>query len=282
VPSVTYHGGPLLGRVEVQAVYYGSDWNSPGLSPQKGLLENYLRYIVNSPYMDMLSSAGYSVGKGSDTPGFTAGYGLNKSQWLTDGQIVGSLQALLNYRYLAPNDANRLYMVFVEPGVAVWAGNHTLGYHTYSGNIRYAVIPYPAGINQTVVRGNVWDSLTVVTSHELAEAVTDPVFSYNSYYRSWYGGWFDSGYPYYGPNQGEIGDLANGYWSRLNGYLVQDVANRYNQVVAPRGATPYYAGYAGMTSPAGVGAFPSVQAVDAALTTDDGIGLPHRRSGRLA
>jgi hypothetical protein len=28
VPPVTYHGGALLPHVEVQALYYGSDWNN--------------------------------------------------------------------------------------------------------------------------------------------------------------------------------------------------------------------------------------------------------------
>src|SRR5262249_44759136 len=70
VPTVTYHGGPLLQHVEVQALYYGSDWSAnSALYRQTGQIEGYLRYLVNSPYMDMLTNAGYAVGRGSFSQG---------------------------------------------------------------------------------------------------------------------------------------------------------------------------------------------------------------------
>src|SRR5437870_903151 len=65
VPTVTYHGGPLLPSVEATALFFGSAWSStPSLSQQAVTLDNYLQYLVNSPYMDMLTNAGYGVGRG--------------------------------------------------------------------------------------------------------------------------------------------------------------------------------------------------------------------------
>src|SRR4051794_16494134 len=61
VPTVTFGGGNVLTHVEAQALYYGQDWNTnPALAATRGQLDGYLRYIVNSPYMDLLTSAGYT------------------------------------------------------------------------------------------------------------------------------------------------------------------------------------------------------------------------------
>src|SRR5437016_1400634 len=65
VPTVTYHGGPLLHSVGVEAVFYGNNWtNNPTLTQQAGTLDAFLKDIVDSPYMDMLQNAGYGVGRG--------------------------------------------------------------------------------------------------------------------------------------------------------------------------------------------------------------------------
>src|SRR5438477_3509744 len=58
--TVTFHGGQLLSSVEAQGVYLGSDWNTNStLTSQAIALDNYLSYLVQSPYMDMLNQAGY-------------------------------------------------------------------------------------------------------------------------------------------------------------------------------------------------------------------------------
>jgi len=65
VPAVTYHGGALLPHVEAQALYFGDQWAAnPTLSSQANYLEGYLGTVVNSSFMDMLSNAGYGVGRG--------------------------------------------------------------------------------------------------------------------------------------------------------------------------------------------------------------------------
>src|SRR5256885_8483443 len=67
--AVTFHGGQLLPHVEAQAVYLGSDWSSPTLQTQSAALDQYLGYLVQSPYMDMLTQAGYGVGPSTSTGG---------------------------------------------------------------------------------------------------------------------------------------------------------------------------------------------------------------------
>src|SRR5689334_6453534 len=54
-PDVTYHGGPLLQNVQVQAVYDGSAWETgAALQQEVGQLDGFLNSFVGSPYMDVL------------------------------------------------------------------------------------------------------------------------------------------------------------------------------------------------------------------------------------
>jgi hypothetical protein len=241
--TVTYHGGAVLGNVEVQALYLGSDWaNDPNASPQISYLENYLSTIVDSSYMDMLTTAGYNVGRGSYDPGVVGNTQLDSSQYLTNDAIQGLLQSYINSGDLVQPDSNRLYVVIVEPNVAVSLGGANsqkdfLGFHNAfggtdaSGNpqdIRYAVITYPGGDvqNGALPYLSALDQLTSVTSHELAEAVTDPDVNYKTL------GWNDDS-----ASDGEIGDFAAGHVVSLDGYVVQRIVDQNDQEMTPAGAT---------------------------------------------
>src|SRR5581483_263379 len=168
VPAVTFHGGAVLPKVEAQAVYLGSDWNgTTALRQQVGTTEGFVKDVVNSGYMDMLQYAGYNVGRGSATAGYTDPTALSKTSPLADAAIQARLQADITAKTVAAPDANRLYVVFVEPDVEVVgtdaSSRHSglqnsvqdfLGYHgAFAGkradggaaSIRYAVICYPGG-----------------------------------------------------------------------------------------------------------------------------------------
>ena len=118
--TVTFHGGAVLANVEAQAVYLGSDWkNSATLQSQSAATDKFLSTVVQSPYMDMLTNAGYNVGRGSSTAGAVDNVTLNKTTGVTDAQIQGEIQSLINSGQLQAPDGNRLYVVNVEPGVVV-------------------------------------------------------------------------------------------------------------------------------------------------------------------
>lgn len=242
--TVTYHGGALLTHVEVQAVYLGSDWQTnSSLHGQAGQLDQFLSMVVNSSYMDMLTSAGYGVGRGTATAGVVDNSTLNKTTGITDAQIEGDVQAMIASGQLQAPDANRLYVVYVEPGVVIHLGSDAsnttfLGYHgAYAGttaahqtaDIHYAVISYPGAPNFTASSqgfSSNLDELTSVSSHELAEAVTDPNVNYKTL------SWYDDQY------NGEIGDLAEGHYTVLSGFLVQDLVNQNDQIIAPSTTPP--------------------------------------------
>jgi hypothetical protein len=108
---------------------------------------------------------------------------------ISDAFIRARLQADVGRQLLQAPNANTLYVVYVQPDVAVNLGGGQgttqqgiLGYHTAfvganGAPIRYAVVVSPGGPAGNSVlpeARSATDQLTAVTSHELAEAVTDP------------------------------------------------------------------------------------------------------------
>jgi hypothetical protein len=248
VPTVFYFGGNLLPHVETQAVYYGSEWSSvpaTGAQPTPAAQDAFLKDITGSAYMTALTNAGYGVGTGSDLTGAIDNISLASNSVISDASIQARLQADIKIGLVQQPDANRLYIVYVQPNVAVNLsfGQGTtqqgiVGYHGAFGGtnsagqavtIHYAVIAYPGGTvgNSSLNLGtSPKDQLTAVTSHELAEAVTDPDVLYSTL------SWYD-------PILGEIGDVTennpNAY-VRLDGYLVQEVADQNDNLLSISGS----------------------------------------------
>jgi hypothetical protein len=241
VPTVNFYGGNLLPHVEAQALYLGNEWSTVSANAaQTGTIDAYLKDLTGGAYMDALTAAGYNVGRGTASAGAVDSTALTPGSTITDASIQARLLADINSGLLQAPDANRLYIVYVEPNVAVNLGHGQgttqqgiLGYHgAFAGpngsTIRYAVVPYPGGSAHNSSLGTTAiDQLTAVTSHELAEAVTDPDVNYGRL------GWYD-------PRRGEIGDITENNPSalvRLDGYLVQEVANQNDQLLPVTGTS---------------------------------------------
>jgi hypothetical protein len=246
VPTVYNYGGSVLPHVEAQALFLGSSWSSTNAG-QTGSLNSFLGDVTAGAYMDALTRAGYGVGRGSASAGAVDGTQYAANAVISDASIQGRIQADVGSGLLQAPDANRVYVVYVQPNVAVNLGSGQgttqqgiLGYHgAFSGHdasgnatlIHYAVIAYPGGTvnNSTLPQAaSALDQQTAVSSHELAEAVTDPDVSLNRLT------WYD-------PRRGEIGDIEeanpNAY-VRLDGYLVQEVADRNDQLLAVAASQP--------------------------------------------
>ena len=242
--TVTYHGGALLTAVNAQAVYLGSDWqNTSTLQTQKGQLDQFVSTLVSGSYMDMLTNAGYNVGRGTSTAGAIDNLTLSKTSGVTDSQIQADIQSMISAGQVQAPTADNLYIVYVEPGVVIktsFGASNTafLGYHgAFAGHtaggaaadIHYAVIAYPGAPNFSATSqgfASNLDDLTAVSSHEVAEAVTDPNVNYKAL------GWYDD------QLNGEIGDLAVGHYSTLSGFLVQDEVNQQDQIITPGTTQP--------------------------------------------
>src|SRR5262245_33856070 len=160
VPTVYYYGGNLLPHVEAQPLFLGDGWSSGQAATIAGA-NNFLNDLTGGAFMDALTRAGYGVGRGTATAGATDSTHLAAGSTITDRSIQGAIQADVSRGLLAAPDANRLYVVYVEPNVAVDLGGGQgtttqgiLGYHgAFAGQdatghpavIRYAVVAYPGG-----------------------------------------------------------------------------------------------------------------------------------------
>jgi len=238
-PTVLNYGGSVLPHVEAQALYLGSQWSTPtGSQPTPATLDASLKDVTGGAYMDAMNQAGYGVGRGTAAAGAIDATNYSNTRIISDSAIQSRIQADIKSGLLQTPDANRLYVVYVQPNVAVnmsgGQGNTTqgvLGYHGAFGGtdaaghavtIHYAVVAYPGGsVSNSSLGTSAVDQLTAVASHELAEAVTDPNVNYGQ--TTWYD-----------PRRGEIGDITENdpkALVRLNGYLVQLVADKNDRLL---------------------------------------------------
>jgi hypothetical protein len=222
-PQLTYRGGPLMTAVKVFTVFWGAAW-SGAQSALAGDLNKFFQFILTSPLIDQLGE--YS------TPTLKIGHGnligtvtLAKPappKSTTDTAIRNMLQHQVATNSAFPQpDANTLYFVYLPPGVAVVQGGGRscqvfCGYHdNISGQLFYAVMPYP-GCKGCLGGLSVEDALTSTSSHELCEAITDPIPGQ---------GWYDD-------NNGEIGDICAWNTKKIGQYTVQlEWSNKANNCV---------------------------------------------------
>ena len=223
---LTYRGGPLLTGVQAVGVFWGAAWQQPPQAAVAQQLKQFLKFVVASAYLDQLAEYGTAhqkIGRGSFAASVTITDEVVSKQ-VTDAAIQQMLQQHVTAKALPPlpaPTANTLYIVFLPPGVTVVSGNERscqvfCGYHDRSnGGLYYAVLPSPdcagcLGGLQAIA------ALTSVCSHELAEAVTDPVPGT---------GWYDDA-------NGEIGDICAWQNKQLGAYTVQLLwSNRANACV---------------------------------------------------
>jgi hypothetical protein len=221
-PKLTYRGGPLLSAVEVFTAFWGSPWQ--GAESQLAAQVNaFFGYVLTSPLMDQLAE--YSEPNRPIGHGSVLGTGVITSRQpgriVTDAEIQALVQAEIRSGTLPKTTANTLYFVYLPPGVTVeLSGQRSCsafcGYHdSIGGAVYYAVMPYP-DCSGCVGALAVLDALTSTSSHELCEAVTDPVPGQ---------GWYDD-------VNGEIGDICSWQTKRLGQWTVQlEWSNRQSKCV---------------------------------------------------
>jgi hypothetical protein len=211
-----YNGGAVIRSPQVYTTFWGPRWSDAAHAPRADRMSQFLRDLLNSDYMNVLSQ--YGVGAGAFVAStFVPGV---PSQLNADG-IAAIIQARIDAGEIPepPNTGNNIVLVIFldetiavnEPGLRMCepTSDNAFGFHfdfvTSAGNeFYYAVIPAlddnciqntcpgggcSLGLDQTQEA-----RLTQVTSHEFAEMCTDPKFQE---------GWF-------GPSSDENGDICNG------------------------------------------------------------------------
>jgi hypothetical protein len=218
---LNYGGGSLLTNVAVFTVFWGKLWGTtPGSTQMMSDLNSYFRAILTSPLIDQLQE--YSV------PGKTIGHGTLTGTKLiktnapvgsvTDSAIQAQLKQWIAAGTVPKASKNTLYFIYLDPGiVSIMGGSKSCqsycGYHSNIRKVYYAVMPYPtcAGCLGGM---KAFDALTGTSSHELCEAITDPVPG---------SGWYDK-------INGEIGDICAWNFKKISGYTVQlEWSNKLNK-----------------------------------------------------
>lgn len=216
-----YNGGAVITCPVIYASFWGSHWTDAVHAAQAARLVQFLKDLVASPWMNVMSQYGAGVGKGSGLfmqSSIISGVPVN----LTDANIHTILQNAINAGTIPEPSANnktQVVVIFLDESVAVKdpslgitmcepSADNAFGYHfdfvTAKGHeCYYAVIPSlddtcikntcPGGCSLNLAETQE-QRRTQVTSHEFAEMITDPKFK---------AGWF-------GPAADENGDICNG------------------------------------------------------------------------
>ncbi len=210
---LTYMGGPLIKNVQVYTIFWGENWvNTPAYVTLAANLNKYFKAILVSPLIDQLgeySVPGKKIGHGklSGTKTITAKAPVGH---ISDAQIKKALQGWIAAKTVPANNANTLYFIYLDIDVKVMMGGGSscssfCGYHNdITGGVYYAVMPFPSCAG-CLGGMSAFDALTATSSHELCEAITDPIPG---------NGWYDA-------HNGEIGDICAWNFKTVAGYKVQ-------------------------------------------------------------
>jgi hypothetical protein len=211
-PRLTYRGGPILTAVEVFVMYWGDAWSQGPQAQLMTQIDGFFDYVLTSPLMDQLAEydmPSASIGHGSRIASVQVAGSPPAN--VSDADVQRMVQNEISSGSPAPAPgSSTLYFVYLPPAVTVAMGGgascqNFCGYHNAVGSqLFYAVMPYPDCRGCTGAL-SVFDALTSTTSHELCEAITDPVPGQ---------GWYDD-------QNGEIGDICAWKTKTLGAYVVQ-------------------------------------------------------------
>lgn len=221
--KLTYRAGALLPNVEVFTIFWGKLWGTnPASTQMMADLNQFFTTILAGPLMDQLKE--YSV------PGQPIGYGKFTGTKvisanapvvsIADSAIQAQLKKWIAAKTAPKNNKNTLYFIYLDPGiVSIMGGSQSCksycGYHNHTGKVYYAVMPYPT-CSGCLGGMQAFDALTGTSSHELCEAITDPVPG---------AGWYDD-------KNGEIGDICAWNFKKIGIYNVQlEWSNAQNKCV---------------------------------------------------
>ena len=189
--NLLYYGGPVISHPKVYAVFWGGSVDpetQSGIGP-------FFTNMLDSTYMDMLpqyqtnitavdgrQGTNQTLNRGTFAGNFTIAP-INTSSALSDADVQHELDAQIAAGKLPAPSADSLYMVYFPAGVSISIENMKscssfCAYHEGFNSAKagspvyYGVMPV-CGFGCGVA-GSTFDSMSVVSSHECMEAVTDP------------------------------------------------------------------------------------------------------------
>jgi hypothetical protein len=187
---VPYQGGPVITQLREVTVLWSKNVDSTVATKIGGLYDT----LTSGSFMHFVSE--YKTP--TQTPG---AYGtvagtftitpINANTTLTDTDVYTELAQQIAAGNLPAADDNTVFMVYLPPGVGIndprigasCVPSGFCGYHKSNGSIIYGLIPDfsqggcapgPPGCTSCCGDKTAFENLTMVSSHELMEAVTDP------------------------------------------------------------------------------------------------------------
>jgi hypothetical protein len=193
--NLTDHGGPEIANAQFRAIYWNADVASStatslGYATISAQIDGFINAFADNTNYNGSNTSDYTIIQqyGSSNPisnslpnaGFRVDTQAAKGR-ITDGAIQNYLAGLFGSGAESPS-ANTVFGVYFPSGMRIALQGGTscssfCGYHshfTYNGTlIKYAVFPYTDCRACSLAGKSVADILTIVTSHEIREAVTD-------------------------------------------------------------------------------------------------------------
>ncbi len=215
-PKLIYRGGHLLTGVEVYTIFWGTLWSQPLYKNIPAEINKFFDDILVGPLLDQMaeySVPGQVIGHGKHIGTKTISPAAGHSKSVADSDLQLFLHQLIGTNVIPHPNPQTLYFLYIEPGIKIIQGGSAscqafCGYHnnfdSTFGQIYYAAMPYP-GCGGCVGPMTPLDALTSTSSHELCEAITDPVPGE---------GWYDD-------TNGEIGDICAWETKKIGTHTVQ-------------------------------------------------------------
>lgn len=189
--GLQYYGGPVISNAKVYAVFWGSGVDSETQSKIGPFFANMLdstyedwlkEYNTGITAVDGRHGTDQKIGRGSFAGAITITPN-NGASSLTDADLQTELDAQIAAGSLPKPDDNTLYMMYFPSGISISMGSDAscqtfCAYHEgfkspkSGANVYYGVMPvcgFGCGFG-----GSTFDSMTIVSSHECTEAITDP------------------------------------------------------------------------------------------------------------
>lgn len=198
----TWSGGPpVLGHVQIEAIFYGKYWTSPEGHAQADTLKTAIRDLIGGSYMDGLASLG--IGRSSlDQVDVVPDPAPSNLSGAAITSIIGD--EISTHHLPAPN-LDRLYLFFGPKNTTLGS---SVGYNdihsefnaplgktpAYYAQIQFSEPKWTNGVPLTPLESETWG-----LTHEIIEAVTNPTGLYADGYH----------YPKVVGHENELGDVAD-------------------------------------------------------------------------
>lgn len=281
VPHLTYYGGHVLPHAQVIQVLYGAGAYEAEVSRTAApSIASFYAGVTSSQYYDMLTQYSTNIRDAAGNPGTNQLIGrgsfvsqvtitpalANDGATIDDANISAELQAQVAAGTLPPENGNLVYAMYFPVGKTITLGPGQVSgvafcaYHGTTGGVQelyYSVLPdFSTGAMASHCgNGTEFQNVTAVSSHELAEATTDPEVGLSQSDGpplAWY---YDNPND---PNQSQVGeaaDICNGQdatasggdgatytvqklWSNSqNACVTQGPANDFSLAVQPSAVT---------------------------------------------